>query len=53
MLTRWLANDAGTLFLLCHKFVDRVPRWQQGHRGRMRLMARAIVIRTDVMEFGT
>jgi hypothetical protein len=28
-------------------------RWQQGQRGRMRLMERAIAMRTDVIEFGT
>jgi hypothetical protein len=41
------------LVLLCHKFIGRVVHWQHGHRGRVRLMARAIVIRTDVIEFGT
>jgi hypothetical protein len=41
------------LILLCHKRVWRVVRWQQGQRGRLRAMARAIVILTDVIEFGT
>jgi hypothetical protein len=41
------------LVLLCHKFILRVMRWQQGQRGRVRAMARAIVTRTDVIELVT
>ena len=41
------------LVLLCQKRVRRVMRWQHGQRGRMRLMVRAIAMRTDVIEFGT
>ena len=37
------------LVLLCHKFILRVIRWQQGQRGRVRAMARAIATRTDVI----
>ena len=42
-----------TLVLLCHKFVLRLIRWQQGQRGRVRAMSRAMVTRTDVIEFVT
>jgi hypothetical protein len=31
----------------------RVIRWQQGHRGSVRAMARAMATRTDVIEFAT
>lgn len=39
------------LILLCHKVMRRVVCWQQGQRGSVRAMARAIATRTDVMEF--
>ena len=45
-------SDA-TLILLCQKTVWRVERWQQGQRGRMRLIVRAMAIRTELIEFGT
>ena len=54
---RWAENPrAGhlklnPLVLLCHKFMRRVVCWQQGQRGSVRAMARAIATRTDVMEF--
>ena len=41
------------LILLCHKFVCCVVRWQHGQRGKARAIARAMAIRTDVIEFGT
>ena len=41
------------LILLCHKFAVRVVRWQQGHRGSVRAMARAMATRTEVIEFAT
>jgi hypothetical protein len=41
------------LGLLCHKFLRLMIFWQHGHRGRVRAIARAIAMRTDVMEFGT
>jgi hypothetical protein len=43
----------GLIILLCHKFALRVIRWQQGHRGSVRAMARAMATRTDVIEFAT
>ena len=41
------------LILLCHKSTWRVWRWQHGHRGMLRAMARAIAPRMDVIELGT
>jgi len=41
------------LILLCHKLRRRVWRWQHGHRGKLRAMARAMATRMDVIEFGT
>ena len=41
------------LISLCHKFLRLMIFWQHGHRGRVRAIARAIAMRTDVREFGT
>ena len=41
------------LILLCHKFMCCMVRWQHGQRGKARAIARAMAIRTDVIEFGT
>jgi len=43
----------GWIVLLCHKLRRRPWRWQHGHRGMLRAMARAIATRTDVIELGT
>ena len=48
-----IAEAVSLLVLLCHKFVLRVMRWQQGQRGRVRAMARAIATRTEVIELVT
>jgi hypothetical protein len=44
---------SSTLVLLCHKFILRMVCWQQGQRGRVRAMVRAIMTRTEVIEFAT
>jgi hypothetical protein len=41
------------LVLLCHKLKRSVVRWQHGHRGMLRAIARAMARRTDVIEFRT
>ncbi len=46
-----LGFSRSRIVLLCHKFMRRVVCWQQGQRGSVRAMARAIATRTDVMEF--
>jgi hypothetical protein len=41
------------IVLLCHKSDRRVMRWQQGQRGRTRAIARAMTVRTEVIEVAT
>ena len=41
------------LVLLCHKFLRSKVCWQHGHRGSVREIARAMAMRTEVIEFGT
>jgi hypothetical protein len=43
----------GPIVLLCHKAVRRMVCWQHGQRGRVREIARAIAMRTDVIELAT
>jgi hypothetical protein len=39
--------------LLCHKFFRSKICWQHGQRGSVREIARAMAMRTEVIEFGT
>ena len=41
------------LVLLCHKFFRSKICWQHGQRGSVREIARAMAMRTEVIEFGT
>ena len=41
------------LLLLCHKFFRSKICWQHGQRGSVREIARAMAMRTEVIEFGT
>jgi hypothetical protein len=41
------------LVLLCHKFFRTKICWQHGQRGSVREIARAMAMRTEVIEFGT
>jgi hypothetical protein len=41
------------LILLCHKFFRSKICWQHGQRGSVREIARAMAMRTEVIEFGT
>jgi len=41
------------LILLCHKSGRRLRRWQQGQRGTTRAIARAMTVRTEVIEVAT
>jgi hypothetical protein len=42
-----------SLVLLCHKFFRSKICWQHGQRGSVREIARAMAMRTEVIEFGT
>jgi hypothetical protein len=41
------------IVLLCHKFFRSKICWQHGQRGSVREIARAMAMRTEVIEFGT
>jgi hypothetical protein len=48
-----VAPAKASLFLLCHKFFRSKICWQHGQRGSVREIARAMAMRTEVIEFGT
>ena len=47
------SDDHIQLILLCHKFFRSKICWQHGQRGSVREIARAMAMRTEVIEFGT
>ena len=48
-----LPQRLACLILLCHKFFRSKICWQHGQRGSVREIARAMAMRTEVIEFGT
>src|SRR5262249_49186078 len=50
---RFSSQETGLLILLCHKFLWRYARWQQGHLGRFGTKALMIAIRIVAIELAT